>query len=173
MEFTKLSPEDYWKLVSGGYTPQRHCFLIMDDDTQHWGYPMATYKSFDNPKQGGSYGDKKIKWVLIETHEYSLEVDRQKAELENQTPKQMVFTLAEIHTANTKLNYKDDFMKAATEAFNEIAPLMDDDVQYTYSTRMWQIHRLASYNIVAVYSEYVGNPVIEQVVETMIFKLTK
>lgn len=62
--FKEVSTELFWTMVDGGWTPPTHCFLIMQDGSQQWGYPMSG-RFFDHHRQGLSHNQKNIRGVLV------------------------------------------------------------------------------------------------------------
>lgn len=62
--FKEVSTEIFWSMVGSGWTPPVRCFLIMEDGSQQWGYPMNG-GFFDHYKQGMSHKQKEIRGVLV------------------------------------------------------------------------------------------------------------
>lgn len=58
--FTTINPEVFWRKVRTGWTPPRHCTLVMKDGKTHWGYPIISHEIFDHPKQGLSHKQQEI-----------------------------------------------------------------------------------------------------------------
>jgi len=57
MKYKVITVAAFWKKVESGFDPPRHCFLIMEDGSQDWGYPMFINgrRFFDHSRQGGHF----------------------------------------------------------------------------------------------------------------------
>lgn len=62
--FNEVSTEMFWTMVDGGWEAPRYCFLIMQDGSQQWGYPMNG-RFFDHHRSGVHHNQKEIRGVLI------------------------------------------------------------------------------------------------------------
>lgn len=62
--FKEVSTEIFWTMVKSGWEPPKYCFLIMQDGSQQWGYPMNG-GFFDHHRQGLSHDQKQIRGVLV------------------------------------------------------------------------------------------------------------
>lgn len=64
-KFKAVTPLRFWTMVNAGYTPPRHCFLIMKDGNQDWGYPITEGRTFDHHRQGVHHNQSEIAFILL------------------------------------------------------------------------------------------------------------